>query len=83
MIHAFREGSSYELNLTASQRQEVEMGILRGATQNIFNNAQQAIYRLMEMDSVPKYVRSNIYRSIKGALYSFMQVTQYTNQNIE
>jgi len=63
----FNPDSTYEVNIDGELKKELDLAMV-DPDENTFNNIQKAIWRLMEMDSYPRFVGSEIYKNYQKEL---------------
>jgi len=60
----FSPNSKYELNLEAEIKKELLQNI-NYPTETLFDNAQKAIYKILETDCIPQFYQSTMYKEYK------------------
>lgn len=63
----FNPKSNYELNVEGKLKSGLEQN-LKNPTPNLFDGPQQAIWKVMEHDSFPKFVQTQRWKQFKGKL---------------
>lgn len=58
--------SPYELNIEGALRSKVENNVENNVTKNLFDGAQEHVWKIMYLDCVPKFLASGDYEDYKG-----------------
>lgn len=67
MIQYFDPDSVYELNVPSTVRDELEEEMkLQKASSDIFNKAQESVYKTMHLDSWPRFQQHPSYRTYQA-----------------
>ena len=59
--------ASFQINIDYHTREQIKRSV-RTPTAHCFDDAQRIVYGLMERDSYPRFLRSDIYRTLLESL---------------
>ncbi|GAM26731.1 hypothetical protein SAMD00019534_099060, partial [Acytostelium subglobosum LB1] len=77
----FNTESKYELNIDHCQRKDLEKN-MANPTNELFLPIQNAIRRLMEMDAIPSFTKSDSYKKCLDNKYEFEITTSERDRSV-